>query len=129
MRLIVPWCFFVALFVLSSIAQDRMTWWRDARFGMFIHWGAYAQLHGWWNSQQTTGLGEWIMNDKQISIPNYETSAAAPFNPTQFNAASWVSVARSAGQKYIVITSKHHEGFSHGLAPSVAEQLRRDHEQ
>jgi alpha-L-fucosidase len=100
--------------VTANPQDQKMAWWRDARFGMFIHWGAYAQLHGWWQGQKVssgTG-GEWIMNDANISLPDYETYAATPFNPTQFNAHTWVGIAKAAGQKYIVITSKHHEGFS-----------------
>ena len=88
----------------------RMEWWRDARFGMFIHWGPYALPAGEYHGETVPGVGEWIMNSAQIPIPEYETFASQ-FNPVQFNAEEWVRIARDAGMKYIIITSKHHDGF------------------
>jgi alpha-L-fucosidase len=87
----------------------RMAWWRDARFGMFIHWGLYAIPAGEWGKE--TGYGEWIMNDAQIPVQQYE-KLVGRFNPTRFDADEWVRMAKDAGMKYIVITSKHHDGFS-----------------
>jgi alpha-L-fucosidase len=86
----------------------RMAWWRQARFGMFIHWGLYAAPAGQWNGK--THYGEWIQHEAQISLDDY-TQIISRFNPTQFNAADWVNIAKSSGAKYIVITSKHHDGF------------------
>ncbi len=76
-------------------------WFQDAKFGMFIHWGVYSVL----------GRGEWAMNNEKIPIPEYE-KLAPRFNPTEFNAAEWVALAKAAGMKYITITSKHHDGFA-----------------
>ncbi|HEY7057811.1 MAG TPA: alpha-L-fucosidase [Vicinamibacterales bacterium] len=76
-------------------------WFQDARFGMFIHWGVYSVL----------GDGEWVMNNRKIPIADYEKLPAF-FNPTEFDAAQWVSMAKAAGMKYITITSKHHDGFA-----------------
>jgi len=88
----------------------RLNWWREARFGMFIHWGLYALPAGTWKGEQIPGIGEWIMHRARIPVAEYET-LAAQFNPIKFNAREWVSIAKRAGQKYIVITSKHHDGF------------------
>ena len=89
----------------------RMAWWRDARFGMFIHWGLYAVPAGTWHGRQTTHIGEWIMNDLSIPVADYK-AFAKQFNPTGFSAHDIVALAKSAGMKYIVITAKHHDGFA-----------------
>ena len=91
--------------------NERMAWWREARFGEFIHWGAYSQLAGVYGAA-SGGYGEWIMTDLRIPKADYAAAAAAHFIPAQFDAAAWMRVAKAAGQKYVVVTSKHHEGFS-----------------
>jgi alpha-L-fucosidase len=89
----------------------RMKWWREARFGMFIHWGLYAVPAGEYKGQRSTHIGEWIMEWANIPRADYE-KFAPQFNPVKFNAAEWVHTAKEAGMRYIVITSKHHDGFS-----------------
>lgn len=86
----------------------RMQWWRDARFGMFIHWGLYSIPAGEWNGQ--TNHAEWIRTTAQIPLAQYD-NFVAQFNPVKFDAAAWVRMAKDAGMKYIVITTKHHDGF------------------
>jgi len=91
--------------------DERMAWWREARFGMFIHWGLYAIPAGEWKGERTPKIGEWIMKNMRIPISEYETLAPR-FNPVKYDARAWVRLARDAGMKYIVITSKHHDGFA-----------------
>ena len=88
-----------------------MTWWRESRFGMFIHWGLYAIPAGEWNGQRPQGAAEWIMNRGQIPVREYE-QLAKQFNPVEFNADEIARLAKEAGMKYLVITSKHHDGFA-----------------
>lgn len=87
-----------------------MEWWRDARFGMFIHWGLYSQAAGYWDGKPSSGAGEWLMNDVKIPVSQYE-KLAPQFDPEKFDADEWVKIAKGAGMKYLVITSKHHDGF------------------
>jgi alpha-L-fucosidase len=89
----------------------RMMWWREARFGMFIHWGLYAVPAGEYKGQRSTRIGEWIMEWANIPRAEY-AKFASQFDPVKFDAAEWVGIAKAAGMKYIVITSKHHDGFS-----------------
>jgi len=89
----------------------RMHWWREARFGMFIHWGLYSVPAGMYHGKQVDSLGEWIMHTAHIPVAEY-ASYADQFDPEQFNADTIVSIAKAAGMKYIVITAKHHEGFA-----------------
>ncbi|MGE5457471.1 MAG: alpha-L-fucosidase, partial [Methanococcaceae archaeon] len=92
--------------------DKRMQWWREARFGQFIHWGAYSVLGGEWNGVQSFGLSEWIMMQSNISKTDYEKYASGVMNPTNYDPKLWVSYAKAAGQKYMVLTSKHHEGLA-----------------
>ena len=95
----------------AGARQDpRLSWWREARFGMFIHWGLYAIPAGIWKGQQIPEIGEWIMHTARIPVAEYEP-LAPQFNPVRFDAAAWVALAKKAGQRYLVITSKHHDGF------------------
>ena len=110
MKCILAWGIAAAL-ALPAVAQDRLQWWTDARFGMFIHWGIYTVPAGEWKGKPIAGLGEWIMNRGKIPIAEYE-QFAAQFNPVEFDADKWVAVAKNAGMKYLTITAKHHDGFA-----------------
>lgn len=89
----------------------RMAWWREAKFGMFIHWGVYSVPAGFYHDKPVSGIGEWIMEKGKIPMAEYQ-QFAKEFNPVKFNADAWVKTAKEAGMKYIVITSKHHDGFA-----------------
>jgi alpha-L-fucosidase len=89
----------------------RMAWWREARFGMFIHWGLYSIPAGTWDGKQIPSIGEWIMNNASIPVADYK-ALAPKFNPVGFSAHDIVALAKQAGMKYIVITAKHHDGFA-----------------
>lgn len=92
--------------------EKRMEWWRDAKYGLFVHWGLYAQLGGQWKGKQQDGdNGEWIMFHEKIPLNEYK-EVAKQFNPVGFNADEWVKIVKAAGMKYIVITAKHCEGFA-----------------
>jgi alpha-L-fucosidase len=90
--------------------NERMAWWRGARFGMFIHWGVYSVPAGEYRGRTVDGASEWIMNTAPIPVKEYE-GYAARFNPVKFDADAWAKLAADAGMKYLVITSKHHDGF------------------
>lgn len=85
----------------QQVSSQGLNWFQDIRFGMFIHWGLYSIL----------AKQEWVMHTDRIPVPEYE-KLVPQFNPTKFNADEWVSIAADAGQKYMVITSRHHDGFS-----------------
>lgn len=86
-----------------------MDWWRKSRFGMFIHWGLYAVPAGEWNGN--TGYAEWIREEAHIPVKQYE-GFVKQFNPVKFDAKKWAKMAHDAGMQYLVITSKHHDGFN-----------------
>ena len=98
----------------QSHSGDRMAWWREAKFGMFIHWGLYA----------IPADGEWHMRNHKMPLAEYQ-KFAGQFNPAQFNADEWASLAHDAGMKYMVLTTKHHDGFamfrSHASAYNIAD--------
>jgi alpha-L-fucosidase len=88
----------------------RMKWWREARFGLFIHWGLYAVPAGEWAGKKYGGGVEWIMHQAKAPVAEYQPLLKR-FNPVRYQPAEWVALAKEAGMRYIVITSKHHDGF------------------
>ena len=92
-------------------AEERIKWWRDAHFGMFIHWGLYSIPAGEWKGEKGGGYSEWLMHKNKIPVKEYE-QLTKQFNPVKFNANEWVRLAKRAGMKYIVTTAKHHDGFA-----------------
>lgn len=95
----------------ESERDARMQWFREARFGMFIHWGVYAVPAGIYEGEKAGKYGEWIMSDASIPMATYQRYSK-DFNPVKYNPEAWVKLAKDTGMKYIVITSKHHDGFA-----------------
>ncbi len=94
---------------MASLATG--SWWEEARFGLFIHWGLYALLAGEYKGKRTHNIAEWIMHDLRIPKEEYE-QLARQFNPQHFDAKFIARLAREAGMRYVVLTSKHHDGFA-----------------
>ncbi|PZP49167.1 MAG: alpha-L-fucosidase [Pseudopedobacter saltans] len=116
MKKIVFFIVFISLALVSfsqnTEKENRMKWWKEARFGLFIHWGVYAQWAGVYHGHnQAKGGAEWIMNRCKIPVEEYQDTAKS-FNPVNYNPDAWVKMAKDAGMKYIVITAKHHDGFA-----------------
>jgi hypothetical protein len=92
--------------------DERLEWWREARFGMFVHWGVYAYLGGTYQDRPVKGYAEHIQRILKIPIPAYREQVAGHFNPTEFNAEEWIHTAKQTGMGYFIITAKHHDGFA-----------------
>jgi alpha-L-fucosidase len=88
-----------------------MAWWREARFGLFVHWGVYSVPAGEYQGHKVPHLAEWIMNAARIPKEEYRKFAAG-FNPKEYDARQWVDAARKCGARYMVVTAKHHDGFA-----------------
>jgi len=91
--------------------EQRIAWWKEAKFGMFVHWGVYSIPAGTWKGKDYKGYSEWIMHKANIPVEEYE-QLPRQFNPVKFNADEWARLAKAAGMKYMVITAKHHDGFA-----------------
>jgi len=87
--------------ISDHAASSRIAWWRDAKFGLFMHWGVYS----------ISGRGEWVQWNEQIPVDEY-AKLAAQFNPDKFDPGAWAAIAKAAGMKYTVLTARHHDGFA-----------------
>ncbi|MFO8014303.1 MAG: alpha-L-fucosidase [Phycisphaerae bacterium] len=108
-----PWSVPLAKAPLDDdpLTSPRTLWYREGKFGMFIHWGVYAVPAGVYKGKKIGGIGEWIMDRANIPVEEYE-KFPPQFNPVKFDAEEWVRLAKTAGMTYMVITSKHHDGFA-----------------
>lgn len=91
--------------------EARMKWFNEARFGMFIHWGVYSGAAGNFKGKPVPGAGEWLQSGGKIPAAEYREELLPKFNPLKYDPEAWVIAAKNAGIKYLVITSKHHDGF------------------
>src|SRR5581483_6722531 len=91
--------------------DQRIAWWREAKFGMFVHWGIYSLPGGEWKGHPVNGYAEHLMRKEKIFRQDY-LAIAHQFNPVHFNADEWMQHVKQAGMKYFIITSKHHDGFA-----------------
>ncbi|MGV8136637.1 MAG: alpha-L-fucosidase [Mangrovibacterium sp.] len=98
-------------FLAISQKSDRMQWWEEAKFGLFVHWGIYSVPGGYYQGKPVDGIGEWIMNFGKIPVAEYK-HFAPQFNPQNYDPEFWVRLAKDAGMKYLIITTKHHDGFA-----------------
>ena len=96
---------------LEEHRDEKMDWWRDAKFGMFIHWGVYAVPAGKYKGKKVNRVSSWIMQYEHIPVLEYK-EYAKQFNPVKYEPKQWVKLAKEAGMKYLVITTKHHDGFA-----------------
>src|SRR5882757_7184108 len=87
--------------ISGDAAASRIAWWREAKFGLFMHWGVYS----------IPGRGEWVQWNEQIPVNEY-AKLAGQFNPDKFDSGAWADIAKAAGMKYTVLTSRHHDGFA-----------------
>lgn len=92
--------------------DQRLARWREARFGCFIHWGAYSVYGGVWNGKNAGTYAEHLMRTQRIPLVEYKEKVVADFDPEKFDANQWVNLIKNAGMKYVVITAKHHDGFA-----------------
>ena len=96
---------------ISRNEHPNIQWFKDAKFGLFIHWGLYSKLGGVWMDKNYYGSGEWIMNVAKANADAY-AEEAANMDLSDYNPEEWAMLAKKAGIKYVVITAKHHEGFT-----------------
>lgn len=99
------------LFFRPAFAEPNAQWFREAKFGIFIHWGLYSELGNEWQGKSYYGSGEWIMNRAKIPAAQY-AQLVSSFDPTNFDAADWADFVKASGARYLVVTAKHHEGFA-----------------
>jgi alpha-L-fucosidase len=95
----------------APLKAPNSQWFREAKFGVFIHWGLYSELGNEWKGKSYYGSGEWLMNRAKIPAVEY-AAVAKEFNPTNFDAAAWARLVKESGARYLVVTAKHHEGFA-----------------
>ncbi|UCE05431.1 MAG: alpha-L-fucosidase [bacterium] len=117
-RILITSCTLIIFNMLNSYGQvtitneNKMKLWRNATFGMFVHWGAYSYLGGIWDGEAVAGYAEHIFRVKKIPLEIYKERVVKKFNPTEFDAEEWIRILKDAGMRYLVITAKHHDGFA-----------------